>query len=78
MAVVDVYDALTSERAYRKAWTHVEAMKYLIENTGSHFDPHCVGAWDKLCVNNPDVYQIPSQAFKGEPNIQRLLSLKAK
>ncbi|WP_374193721.1 hypothetical protein [Bacillus sp. ISL-75] len=36
MAVVDVYDALTSERSYRKSWTHGEAMKYIIENMGTH------------------------------------------
>lgn len=42
VAVADVYDALTSERSYRKAWTHDEALNYLIENKGIHFDPICV------------------------------------
>jgi putative nucleotidyltransferase with HDIG domain len=75
VAVVDVYDALTSERSYRKAWTHLKAMKYLSENKGSHFDPHCVDAWDRLCERNTAVYQFPSQAIKDEQTIQRLSSL---
>jgi putative nucleotidyltransferase with HDIG domain len=75
VAVVDVYDALTSERSYRKAWTHVDAMKYIIENKGSHFDPQCVNAWDQLCERNTAVYQFPSQAIKDEQTIQRLSSL---
>jgi putative nucleotidyltransferase with HDIG domain len=74
-AVADVYDALTSDRAYRKAWTHSEAMKYLIENKGSHFDPQCVEAWEKLCDRNPSVYLYPSQRIKEEGTIQKLSTL---
>ncbi|MCM3691035.1 HD-GYP domain-containing protein [Neobacillus niacini] len=72
MAVADVYDALTSERSYRKAWTHLEAMKYLKENKGIHFDPHCVDAWEQLCLRNPSVYQYPSQSIKEATTIQKL------
>ena len=72
VAVADVYDALTSERSYRKAWTHFEAMKYLKENKGTHFDPQCVDAWEQLCLRNPGVYQYPSQAIKEERTIQKL------
>ncbi|MFD2444396.1 HD-GYP domain-containing protein [Bacillus sp. CGMCC 1.16607] len=66
VAVADVYDALTSERSYRKAWTHEDAMKYLIEQKGSHFDPKCVEAWDKLCKRNPDVYLYPAQTINDD------------
>src|SRR5690606_27677292 len=38
-AVVDVYDALTSDRPYRDAWSHDEAMAYVEEHSGSQFDP---------------------------------------
>ncbi len=38
-AVVDVYDALTSDRPYRKAWTHEETIKYIREQSGKQFDP---------------------------------------
>ncbi|HAK46358.1 MAG TPA: hypothetical protein DCO79_10640 [Spirochaeta sp.] len=38
-AVADVYDALTSERPYKKAFSHEKAKKIIIEGRGSHFDP---------------------------------------
>ena len=41
-AIVDVYDALTSDRPYRKAWTHVQAREYINEQSGKHFDPQVV------------------------------------
>jgi HD-GYP domain-containing protein (c-di-GMP phosphodiesterase class II) len=56
VAVADVYDALTSNRAYRKAWTHEDAMQLLAEGRGSHFDPQCIDAWVQLCATSPDVY----------------------
>ena len=37
--VVDVWDALTSDRPYRKAWSEDKVIAYIKENTGSHFDP---------------------------------------
>jgi putative two-component system response regulator len=39
MAIADVYDALTSERSYKEPYTHEEAVKIIVENSGSHFDP---------------------------------------
>jgi len=39
MAIVDVYDALTSERPYKKAFTNEEAMDIIKKNAGIHFDP---------------------------------------
>jgi len=39
MAFADVYDALISERPYKKAFTHDEAVKIIMENTGKQFDP---------------------------------------
>ncbi|MCL2176116.1 MAG: HD domain-containing protein [Treponema sp.] len=39
MAVIDVYDALISERPYKKAFTHEEAINIIKEGRGSHFDP---------------------------------------
>ncbi len=41
-AVVDVYDALTSDRPYRKAWTREEALEYISQESGRHFDPRVV------------------------------------
>ena len=39
MAIVDVYDALTSERPYKKAYTSEEALNIIEQDAGSHFDP---------------------------------------
>ena len=41
-AVVDVYDALTSDRPYRKAWSNENALDYLRKQAGTHFDPKAV------------------------------------
>jgi putative two-component system response regulator len=51
-AVADVFDALTTERPYRGAWPLAQARAFLIENSGTHFDPACVSAflarWDDI------------------------------
>ena len=39
MAIVDVYDALVSERPYKKAFTDEDAVNIIMQNSGSHFDP---------------------------------------
>ena len=44
VAVADVFDALTSERPYKKAWPLDDACKFLREGCGAHFDPQCVEA----------------------------------
>ena len=41
-ALVDVWDALTSDRPYRKAWAVTDAVNYLREQAGKHFDPTLV------------------------------------
>jgi len=41
-AVVDVWDALTSDRPYRKAWTPEDTRDYLLDESGRHFDPQVV------------------------------------
>lgn len=55
VAVADVYDALTSTRAYRPAMSHEEAMAVLIASKGSHFDPVCVEAWERACESDPEM-----------------------
>lgn len=44
-AVVDVWDALNSDRPYRKAWTSEKALDYIREQSGTHFDPQVVEAF---------------------------------
>lgn len=41
-AVVDVYDALTSDRPYRSAWSSEKALTYIRDQSGKHFDPNIV------------------------------------
>lgn len=52
VAVADVFDALTSERPYKKAWSLEQAVDHLKANAGTHFDPACVDAflaqWDAV------------------------------
>jgi putative two-component system response regulator len=38
-SVVDVWDALTSDRPYRPAWSRQKALDYIRDQTGKHFDP---------------------------------------
>jgi putative nucleotidyltransferase with HDIG domain len=44
-AVVDVWDALTSDRPYRKAWSEAESLAYIQEQAGEYFDPQVVDAF---------------------------------
>lgn len=44
-AVIDVFDALTSDRPYRKAWTRDEALEHIKRQAGTHFDPQVVDAF---------------------------------
>lgn len=45
VAVADVFDALTSERPYKKAWSLEQAVDFLNAGSGTHFDPRCVQAF---------------------------------
>ncbi len=47
-SVADVWDALTSNRPYRAAWTKEQALQYIREQSGSHFDPQVADAFLKL------------------------------
>lgn len=47
-SVIDVYDALVSDRPYRDAWEQSEALRYIYEQRGKHFDPEVVDAFLQL------------------------------
>ncbi len=42
MAIADVYDALISERPYKKPFSHEDAVKIISNGSGTHFDPNLV------------------------------------
>lgn len=47
-AVVDVWDALTSDRPYRKAWSKKKALAYMRKSAGTLFDPQVVEAFIEM------------------------------
>ena len=48
LAVADVYDALTTKRVYKPAFTHEVARNIIVEGKGTHFDPELVEAFLEL------------------------------
>jgi putative nucleotidyltransferase with HDIG domain len=46
--IVDVWDALTSDRPYRAAWTREKALAHIRKEVGTHFDPKVVEAFTEL------------------------------
>jgi len=55
-AIADVFDALTSNRSYRKAMTQEEAMAIIIKESGRHFDPYCVEIWKRVVEEQPSFF----------------------
>ena len=58
VAVADVFDALASDRPYKRAWPLDKARECLIENAGAQFDPACVDAFLSAW---PEVLRIAEQ-----------------
>jgi putative two-component system response regulator len=54
-AICDVFDALTSERPYKKAWTVDDAVAYINDNSGKQFDPTLVKLFNQVL---PDLLRI--------------------
>jgi len=52
-AIIDVWDALNSDRPYRKAWPREKVREYIIDQSGKHFDPRIVQEFLKL-IDNED------------------------
>ncbi len=51
-AVVDVWDALTSDRPYRAAWSREKTLAHIRNGSGQHFDPQVVEAFTKLITQS--------------------------
>jgi len=45
VALADVYDALTSDRPYKRAWRSEQAFEHIRAEAGRHFDPRIVEAF---------------------------------
>jgi HD-GYP domain-containing protein (c-di-GMP phosphodiesterase class II) len=52
-AVIDVYDAVTSDRPYRRALPHADVMALVHEGRDTHFDPEVVDAFERLMDAQP-------------------------
>lgn len=53
--LADVFDALTSERPYKKAWTEEDAIQEIKNCSGTHFDPVLVGVFMKAL---PEILEV--------------------
>jgi len=53
-AICDVYDALTSDRPYRRAMLPSDALEYIMAHSGTHFDYEMVKAFSKIIVPYPE------------------------
>jgi HD-GYP domain-containing protein (c-di-GMP phosphodiesterase class II) len=62
MAVVDAYDAMTSERSYRKPLSKEEAIKELISCSGTHFDPHIIDIFINKVLKNSNFDSVNKNA----------------
>ncbi|MCP3921085.1 MAG: response regulator [Desulfobacterales bacterium] len=65
IALADVYDALTTERPYKVAFSHEKAVSIIIDGEGSHFDPIVIGAFnqtmDKFIEIKKRFYDVPEE-----------------
>ncbi|HDD62272.1 MAG TPA: HD-GYP domain-containing protein, partial [Chloroflexi bacterium] len=52
-AIIDVWDALNSDRPYRKAWPKEKALAHIKEQSGKHFDPEVVVNFLDMLENSP-------------------------
>lgn len=55
VAIADVYDALTSKRPYKEAWSAEKAIETIVQNAGSHFDPALVKLFQE---NIPEILEV--------------------
>jgi HD-GYP domain-containing protein (c-di-GMP phosphodiesterase class II) len=61
MTVADSFDAMITERPYRKAFTKEEAIEELKKCSGTQFDPKVVEAFLKVLEKNPDMLNTLNQ-----------------
>jgi len=70
VAVADVFDALTTERPYKKAWAIDEAIEFLKEQRGKHFEPRLVDLFIEVL---PDILMVRDQYLeKSEEKVSAL------
>ena len=58
VAIADVFDALTSERPYKKAWAIADAVQLIDDGAGQHFDPALIAPFKSVL---PEILRIRDQ-----------------
>ena len=53
LLVADAFDAMTSDRPYRGAISHDQALEELRRNAGRQFDPRCIEAFEQYIATEP-------------------------
>ena len=71
VALADVYDALTSKRVYKDAFSHQEAKKIITESRGTHFAPDVV---DAFLTHEEDFRRIREELFRDRENATQAFS----
>lgn len=71
VALADVYDALTSKRVYKEAFSHNDARQIIVESRGTHFAPDVV---DAFLVHEDDFRRIREELFRDQENGTRAYS----
>ena len=61
-AIVDVWDALTSNRPYRPAWSEAETLMYIREQSSKHFDPQVVDLFFRVFQKSPSAQHDPARS----------------
>jgi PAS domain S-box-containing protein len=59
IAICDVYDALTSKRSYKNAYSHEKACEIIYNSSGTHFDPILISAFSSV----EDKFKVINQKF---------------
>jgi HD-GYP domain-containing protein (c-di-GMP phosphodiesterase class II) len=64
-AIVDVFDALTSQRPYKVPFTLEETRRILSEGSGTHFDPSLLSIFEKIATNlHPEISVLTGDEIK--------------
>lgn len=66
VAIADVFDALTSSRPYKSAWSIDKAVAEIKRGSGNHFDPDLIQCFEKAL---PEIIEV-NQMYQDEPNME--------
>ncbi|MDR1850036.1 MAG: hypothetical protein LBQ75_08345 [Zoogloeaceae bacterium] len=65
--MADVFDALVSPRCYKKPWSFDDAMNFIHQESGAHFDPELVCCLEEIRDILPKIYaRFPNQPEQAE------------